>query len=488
VAGEIGLWALPDAAPMVIHQSGDAPIRSVAFGLARGLASPKKAADRWLLATGDTGGTVTVWDLKRQAPLNFCRGSHYDINALAFSPDGTTLASAGRAEAKVWDVATGRLLLNLKHRNSMTALAFSPDGTRLAIGSRTAFDHPGGVDVYRLEDGRGIRTFRGLRGQVPKTIFSPDGRLIAGLSQDWQVAIWVQATGQLAIKLDVPQGETADNSGLAFSPDGKRFAFSSGNRAMLWEVETGTELGVWPLPEGLADALAFRGLDQLVLLRRESADVKIPLYSAVSLDDNPRVMRLRNLLGDQPTEPIRVITDFSRFVHHAAATPDGKYFAVEGVGGPEGGARSVNAYDASTGLRLWSFASRKSLGVGAWIGFDPTGKVLSVKEYGNTILLEMPKGTTLGVLDQAPRSHGPGARRWLEVADDLAGQSALYTVHEQGRKPPLRQVVINSTTLSVVTQFSPDGRHLIWGNSEGSVSVCDLDEVKHRLDKVDLGW
>ncbi len=111
--------------------------------------------------------------------------------------------------------------------------------------------------MYQLEEGRGIRTFRGLRGPVPKTIFSPDGRLVAGLSQDWQVAIWDRASGQLRITLDVPQGLVADNSGLAFSPDSRRFAFSAGHQAKLWDVDTGKELGAWPLPEGLVDSIAF---------------------------------------------------------------------------------------------------------------------------------------------------------------------------------------------------------------------------------------
>ena len=35
----------------------------------------KTAAERWLLAAGDAGGTVTIWDLKKQVPINFCRGS-----------------------------------------------------------------------------------------------------------------------------------------------------------------------------------------------------------------------------------------------------------------------------------------------------------------------------------------------------------------------------------------------------------------------------
>ena len=146
-------------------------------------------------------------------------------------------------------------------------------------------------------------------------------------------------------------------------------------------------------------------------------------------------MRLRNLLGDRPTEPIRVITDFNRFVHHTAATPDGKYFVVEGVGGPEGGTRSVNAYEASSGLRLWSFPSRMPLEAGAWFVFDPTGKFLSANYAGRTFLLEVSDGTTLGVFDEQPRSLSPGAEHWLRHASDDASQSNFYSVHKRGRRP-----------------------------------------------------
>lgn len=48
-----------------------------------------------LLAVGDGGGTVSLWDVDSQTVLAYCRGGHYQVFALAFSPDGMTLASGG---------------------------------------------------------------------------------------------------------------------------------------------------------------------------------------------------------------------------------------------------------------------------------------------------------------------------------------------------------------------------------------------------------
>ena len=66
-----------------------------------------------------------------------------------------------------------------------------------------------------------------------------------------QVAIWDRDSGKLHITLDVPQGLVADNSGLAFSPDGRRFAFSAGHQAKLWDLDTGKQMRAWSFPEGM---------------------------------------------------------------------------------------------------------------------------------------------------------------------------------------------------------------------------------------------
>ena len=59
------------------------------------------------------------------------------MNSVAFSPDGTRLATASKDHtARLWDARTGQFLRECKgHTNMVTSVAFSPDGTRLATAS-----------------------------------------------------------------------------------------------------------------------------------------------------------------------------------------------------------------------------------------------------------------------------------------------------------------------------------------------------------------
>jgi hypothetical protein len=160
---------------------------------ARAQASKPNPKKGWLMAAGDAGGTLTVWDVDAALPRSYCRGNHYDVVSVAFSPDGVTLASTCRGQSlscRLWDLATGRPLLELKGAEFAVALAFSPDGRLLALGNVPNFNSPSQVCVFDLEFGRGIRTYRGLVSQVAKVCFSRDGRLLAAVAHDWQVGIW----------------------------------------------------------------------------------------------------------------------------------------------------------------------------------------------------------------------------------------------------------------------------------------------------------
>src|SRR5207249_206774 len=67
----------------------------------------------WLLAAAYKGGEIVIWDLYTRHPRVFCRGSSWSVTSLAFDREGVTLASAGRSEARLWDVMSGRQLLVL---------------------------------------------------------------------------------------------------------------------------------------------------------------------------------------------------------------------------------------------------------------------------------------------------------------------------------------------------------------------------------------
>lgn len=160
--GGVQVHSLPDWGLVAAFTNDDATVHCLAFG-----PDPKQPLGQdskypWLLAAGDSGGTVWIHSLS-QPWRTPCRGSSYDVYALAFSPDGTTLASSGRADVRFWDVATGRLSLMTGGHDFAVALAFSPNGEQLAVGFQKGF----GNDVARvrllsLDPERAVRALRGV--------------------------------------------------------------------------------------------------------------------------------------------------------------------------------------------------------------------------------------------------------------------------------------------------------------------------------------
>ena len=328
----------------------------------------------------------------------------------------------------------GGYLLDLQANNYnflSTRLAFSPDAwKRLAVGGQPGFGSTGGADVWELEDDRGIKTLRGLLGTVEKAIMSSDGRLVAGLAQNWQIGIWDGATGRLIHVFDVPRGVSADNGALVLSADGRRFVCAAGRGAVLLDVATGQVIKTWELPAGFMDNLAFYG-EQLLSVRVETSEKRVPPYGTDSRP-YPRVVRIRELLGRNPMTPIGELRDFNLHVLDSAVSlAMAEVLWLSRVRRLRARKRISKLFEAPTGKEIATIPSQLPVEHdAAWFRFDPTGRALAHSRamQAPIRLLAIPSLTFLDDLGPPyPLAIGAGGKRWLCRIRVTTSQSSRLT-------------------------------------------------------------
>jgi WD40 repeat protein len=173
---------------------------------------------------------------KWSAVLQTLEGHGSRVNAVAFSPDGSIVASGSHDNTiKLWDVQLGQERVTLKgHRSSVSAVAFSPDGLIVASGS-----HDDTIKLWDVQLGQEQVTLKGHRSSVSAVAFSLDGSIVASGSYDDTIKLWNVQLGQERVTLT---GHRNWVSAVAFSPDGLIVASGSGdNTIKLWDVQSGQE-------------------------------------------------------------------------------------------------------------------------------------------------------------------------------------------------------------------------------------------------------
>ncbi len=428
------------------------------------------------------------------------QNGHTDrVYAVAFSPDGTELASVGRdGTLRVWNVAAKKLLVkevvvSQPRSFGVTNLAYSPDGKSLAVSTEL-----GQIVVYSTSNWNVLKTIVAAKKDVIWSVaYSPDGKYLASASGDHTSKIWDAKTYDLLFTLGVEgctstsscgDGDTGPVNAVAFSPNSKYLATGGSDAVVrVWDPSTGKllvefsgENGHHGPIEGLAFSpdnlhLASSSNDRTIRIwSMESKSWEMTInghtdwvYGITYTQDGSE------LISASADRTIRIwdttygrlettLTGDSDQVFDVSLSPDGKYLA---------------SASADKSVRIWNISASGSREImtlnsgpvgsvavspdGAWIAStDQSGQEIDLWDAATGKLVRKISATTEGGLQKV--AWGPDSK-WLVSV----GLDGTPTVWNATTGAPL-QTFGSSTNSYTAVAVSPDGKEIA-SSSDGKI-------------------
>jgi serine/threonine protein kinase len=249
--------------------------------------------DGQILASGNTQGTIQVWDVELGKLRCNISAQGQGITTLAFTPDGRIISGDRGHHLTLWDSRTGKMLQHwVGHEAIVTALAVSDDGEFFISSSQdktikqwdlqtgkqihsfvghqagveaialylptrllASGDAAGVVNIWHLDTNERLRALSGHAAAVSAIALSPDGQTIISGSWDMTVQVRNVNTSGLIHRLS---GHLLPITSVAVHPDGKMIATGSHDTTInLWDILNGTLMNTLTGHTGAVESVVF---------------------------------------------------------------------------------------------------------------------------------------------------------------------------------------------------------------------------------------
>ncbi|HEX4613049.1 MAG TPA: protein kinase [Urbifossiella sp.] len=484
--GKAWLWDVRNGrAPVRLP---DTPVSAVAFG-----------RDDRLLAMTVEGNEIVIWDLARGAVVQRFGRNPVWHNFLAVHPRADLVVAASlhpECELRLWTVGGELIRRQAVHRNTVTSLAFSPDGSRLASSS---LDQT--IGLWHGNTLQPVTLLRGHTGKVIQVLFSPDGTRLVSMSEDLSLRVWDAAGGE---PVAVLQGHTELVNWIAVSPSGDTIASAANDGTVrLWDPEPRNTLrghtkyvydvcfspdgarlasAAWDGTVRLWDATTHKALTPP--LEQETGPARVVQSVAWSRDGGllavaarDRFVHIWDAKEGKKLRTLDVATSHWKADIRAAFNPDASLLAT---GSDEG---LVRLWNPTTGEKLAEWDGRHGISADdaftSDVAFSPDGRLLATAGADNLLRLWRVSDVLAGRTAEphaALAGHTEIIHRlvWGKDGTWLASSSEDRTVRLWSVEGAKELACLPHGSIVYGLALSPDGTRLASGCADNTIRIWDV--------------